>query len=33
MRVRGSSDLGIVHMVENGRVLENPNGYFCAIRR
>lgn len=28
-----SSDLGIVQMVENGRVLGNPSGYFCAVRR
>lgn len=30
---RWSSDLGIVQVVENGRVLGNPNGYFCALRR
>jgi hypothetical protein len=30
---RWSSDLGIVQIVEQGRVLPNPNGYFCAIRR
>jgi hypothetical protein len=27
------SDLGIVQIVENGRVLGNPHGYFCAFRR
>lgn len=28
-----NSDLGIVRTVENGRVLANPHGYFCAFRR
>lgn len=28
-----NSDLGIVRIVENGRVLANPHGYFCAFRR
>jgi hypothetical protein len=30
---RWSSDLGIVQVIENGRLLGNPNGYFCAFRR
>lgn len=28
-----SSDLGIRVIVKQGRVLPNPHGYFCAIRR